>query len=31
MGMTFALLQVLLTSWLRLALTGTWEPITINL
>lgn len=31
MGMTIALLQVLLTSWLRLALTGTWEPITINL
>lgn len=29
MGMTIALLQVLLTSWLRLALTGTWEPINL--
>ena len=29
MGMTIALLQILLTSWLRLALTGTWEPINL--
>lgn len=29
MGMTFALLQVILTSWLRLALTGTWEPLNL--
>lgn len=28
MGMTIALLQVLLTSWLRYALTGTWESLT---
>jgi hypothetical protein len=29
MGMAIALLQVLLTSWLRLALTGTWGPINL--
>ena len=29
MGMTIALLQVLLTSWLRYALTGTWEPLNL--
>lgn len=27
MGMTIALLQILVTSWLRLALTGTWESL----
>ncbi len=29
MGMTIALLQILLTSWLRFALTGTWEPLNL--
>lgn len=29
MGMTIALLQILVTSWLRLALTGTWEPLNL--
>lgn len=29
MGMTVALLQVLLTSWLRLLLTGTWESLNL--
>lgn len=29
MGMTIALLQLLLTAWLRLMLTGTWEPINL--
>lgn len=29
MGMTIALLQIILTSWLRLALTGTWEPLNL--
>ncbi len=29
MGMTIALLQVLVTSWLRLMLTGTWEPLNL--
>lgn len=29
MGMTVALLQILLTSWLRFALTGTWESLNL--
>ncbi len=29
MGMTIALLQLLLTAWLRLALTGTWESFNL--
>ena len=29
MGMTIALLQILVTSWLRYQLTGTWEPLNL--
>ena len=28
-GMTIALLQVLLTAWLRFLLTGTWESLNL--